>query len=161
MAQDSFIHEATRANINTPQGENATLFANSAVARNADVVGARHQLKHADGTFEPLTGSGDINFNYSVDIEGVAGPGNTSMTLTATPSVGAVADYTYAFSLHSNNIAGTSVNPTLGAPVLNVITVSNAQVSEAEGMIKVLTTHIATGTIAENYFWLTLEGNIG
>lgn len=58
MAQDSFIHETTRANINTPQGENATLFANSAVARAADDPAARIQIKHSDGTFEPVPGGG-------------------------------------------------------------------------------------------------------
>lgn len=158
MGQDAFIHEAADANINTPQGENLTVFRRAGIARNAPDPTAPFHVKHPDGVVEPIAAAGSgAAFNYSVGIESDPGVGNTSMELTATPSVGAVGDYTYSWSLHSNNIAGTSVNPVLGVPALNIITVSNSAASEAEGMIKVLTTHIATGTIAENYYWVTLE----
>lgn len=158
MGQDSFIHETTDANINTPKGENLTIYRKAGVARNAPDPTAPFQVKHPDGVLEPIAGpSPSSNFNYSVAIAGVAGPGNTSMELTATPSVGVVGDYSYAWSLHSSNIAGTTVNPVLGVPVANVVSVTNSSASEAAGMIKVVSTHTATGTIAENYFWLTLE----
>lgn len=61
MGQDAFIHDTLRANINTPGGDNATLFANSAVARVADDPTARHQIKHSDGTFEPIGASSVVN----------------------------------------------------------------------------------------------------
>lgn len=157
MSQDAFIHEAADANINTPQGENLTVYRKAGVARNAPDPTVPFQVKHSDGVLEPIVGAGGAAFNYSVAVVSVAGPGNTSMELTATPSVGVVGDYSYAWSLHSSNIAGTTVNPVLGAPVANVVSVTNSASSEAAGMVKVVSTHTATGTIAENYFWLTLE----
>lgn len=158
MGQDSFIHETTPGNINNPKGENLTIFRRSDVARNAPDATAPFQVRHPDGVDEPIIGAGGVApFYYGVTISGEPGVENTSMVLTALPSVGAVGDYVYAWSLHSNNIAGTSVNPVLGVPAANVVTVTNPSFSEAEGMVKCLSLHIATGAIAENYFWLTLE----
>lgn len=158
MAQDAFLHETTRARINTPQGQNGTLFANSAVARNADVVGARFQVKHEDGTFEPLAGSGESNFPFSIGMVGVLGAGNDDITITATPSVGAVGDYTYAWSLPSRNGEAAIAEPTLVPSVTNIAQFVNEEVTVARGMAKVIATHTLTGAIEEGFYWFSLAG---
>lgn len=158
MAQDAFIHETLRIHIDTPGGENGSLFANSAVARNADVVGARFQVKHADGTFEPLAGSGESNFPFSIGMAGVLGAGNDDITITATPSVGLVGDYTYAWSLPSINGEPAIANPTLVPSITNVAQFVNEEVTVARGMGKVVATHTLTGAIEEGFFWFSLAG---
>lgn len=95
MGQNSFIKETTRARINTPQGQDVTVFANSAIANIPDDVSARFVVKHADGTFEPLVGAG-------------ANPG-------ALASFG----YFYGLTAGTGNEAGTDYAATIaaGAPV--------------------------------------------
>lgn len=55
MGQDSFIHEASEGNINTPQGENLTVFRKVEIARNPVDATAPYQVKHPDGYVEPIS----------------------------------------------------------------------------------------------------------
>lgn len=54
MGQDAFIHEALPANINTPQGENLTVFRKAGILRNPPDAAAPFQIMHSDGYIEPL-----------------------------------------------------------------------------------------------------------
>lgn len=156
MGQDAFIHETTRATINTPQGENATLFANEAAARNADSVGARFQVKHSDGTFEPIIPAAIAGENFSIDMVGVLGAGNDDITITATPSVGVVGDYTYVWSRPSLNGEAGIANPTLVPVGANVVGFQNPGATVSRGMAKVVATHTLSGAIEEGFYWFSL-----
>ena len=112
--QDAFIHEALRADINTPGGENATLFANSAVARTADDPAARFQVKHADGTFEPIGGGGAdpgalASFGYFYGL--TAGTGMEGTDYAATVAPGAAVPFPQD-SVSVNGVARVGVSTT-------------------------------------------------
>lgn len=61
MGQDAFIHNTLVANVNTPQGENLTLVRQSNIARTPVDLTKPYQIKHADGTLEPLDTTGSVN----------------------------------------------------------------------------------------------------
>lgn len=79
MGQDSFIHETTPANINTPQGENLSVFRKAGIVRNPADAAAPFQVLHPDGYLEPLaTAAGGAGVQtvtgYNVDNTDPANP---------------------------------------------------------------------------------------
>lgn len=156
MAQDSFIHETADANIDVPKGENLTVFRREGIARNPIDALAPFHVVHPDGYVEPIASAGGPPASgYQVDINSVVSEAGSVETLTATPSFGLPADYTYSWSLESAN--NVNVNPTFGGGALNVQDVENLNLEDtAEGLIRVTTTHIATGAIAQAYYWVAL-----
>jgi hypothetical protein len=95
-------------------------------------------------------------FNYSVAIAGVL-VGDNQMNLTATPSVGAVGDYSWTWTIHSNNAPVTGFsNPGFGVVATNTAQVINGANAPGITQVKCRTTHTLTGTIAENYYLVIL-----
>lgn len=100
------------------------------------------------------TGPAGQPFNFSVAITG------DENNLTATPSVGNIGDYTYAWA-HSDiiNIGGTIILTTPGDPNDAVMQTSQAA-TDCYGMIVCTVTHTATGTIQQAYVFIKLNQGI-
>lgn len=114
-------------------------------------------LRGRDGGRGPAGASGaGFNFGINMTSDGVPGSGAPAQTITATPSAGAVAAYTYLWSLASRATAAGSGDPTLTPGVLNTATIENILGNAQFGLVKVRATHIATGTIQEAEFWVWL-----
>lgn len=101
------------------------------------------------------TGPAGQPFNFSVTIIPV-----NENNLTATPSVGAVGDYTYAWAHSDNiNIGGTIILTTPGNPNDAVLQTSQAA-TDCYGMIVCIVTHTVTGTISSAYIFIKLSQGI-
>lgn len=103
-------------------------------------------------------GPAGAGFNFGIDMtsDGVEGSGAPAQTITATPSAGAVAAYTYLFTLASRSTQAGQNDPTLTPGILNTAVIENVDGVSQFGLVKVRVTHIATGTIQEAEFWVWL-----
>jgi hypothetical protein len=94
---------------------------------------------------------------FSVAIVGALEEGGSSITLTATPSVGVVADYTFTWSNASSNEPTLDANPSYAVGPVNVNVVSNPSGAlPARGLVKLRTVNILTGVAVESYYWVDL-----
>jgi hypothetical protein len=95
--------------------------------------------------------------NYTMDIAATGG-GPGTITLTATPSVGVAADYTYVWSIESrSDIPGETANCVL-APTLNVLIATNGSVENAWNLIRCRATNTVTGVVKDAHFNIGVAG---
>lgn len=97
--------------------------------------------------------------NYTIDINAVQ-QGSAQATLTATPSVGAAADYTYSWTTeYANGSAGegTCVLTPGGAPGNTAVLTNPGPEPIRRTTVRCRATNIVTGVVKDAYFSATLE----
>jgi hypothetical protein len=94
--------------------------------------------------------------NYTIDINGVVNS-SSQITMTATPSVGAAADYTYVWTIESaSGVVGEA--PVTLAPALNVAVATNGGPEPIKrSTVRCRATNTITGVVKDAYFAVACE----